>query len=236
MASTRFCALFALALLAAQLAQAAVIPANNLFGSSTIYPSSLSPSGATSAPTDSPQDGNPPNSTLGYMPSFSHMPHSRPSDFPGDSPAPTDLPKHKFSPSYSQSDNPPANTSAFPSGAPNNGSAPSDHSHDSKSHEGHEGQPDSFSDHHDFSPTNATDVPTPTDNGRMPTESYNPPPSFSDGGVPSACPSHFQNFAVPAPTDLPAYNSSAGPIPQGCPTALPSSIWPSDGPAPTDTV
>jgi hypothetical protein len=125
MTSTRFFTIIALAFGAAQLAQAAAIPANNLSGSPMNYPSSFSSSGDLPAPTDFPQDGNPPNATLGYMPSFSHMPHSvrkiqeltenpshlhfqRPSDFPGDSPASTDLPKHKFSPSYSQSDNPPA--------------------------------------------------------------------------------------------------------------------------------
>ncbi|KIJ96097.1 hypothetical protein K443DRAFT_682565 [Laccaria amethystina LaAM-08-1] len=244
MTSTRFFTIIALAFGAAQLAQAAAIPANNLSGSPMNYPSSFSSSGDLPAPTDFPQDGNPPNATLGYMPSFSHMPHSRPSDFPGDSPASTDLPKHKFSPSYSQSDNPPADASAFPSGAPTNGSAPTHLSHDSKSHEGHEGHPDTFSHHHDF-PTNATDAPTPTDmpqNGTMPTGSDNPQQTLSESGIPSACPSYLPNSAVPsgspAPTDLPnnmtAYNSSAGPIPQGCPTTLPSSALPSDGPAPTD--
>ena len=76
MASTRFFTLIALAFGAAQLAQAGVIPANNLSGSPTDYSSSFPASSDAPAPTDFPQDGNPPNATLGYMPSFSPMPHS----------------------------------------------------------------------------------------------------------------------------------------------------------------
>ncbi|EDR01309.1 uncharacterized protein LACBIDRAFT_312252 [Laccaria bicolor S238N-H82] len=240
MAITRFFTLIAFSIGAAQLACAAVIPTAVFSESPTNCPTSFSkPSGDALAPTDIPQDGfNISAGPLGCPPSFSAsgLPDALPSGFPpaesADGSAPTDIPGDGFKKSGvpSQSDTLPTNTASYPSGASPDGSAPT------QLPRGYLGSLSQLPD----SPSSASDGATPTDtpqNGSMPSGSGNAPPSFSQGGDPSAFSSYLPSAAPSdgaVPSDLPTYDLSSGSLPQGCPTAFPSSVFPSGGPAPTD--